>query len=114
MVHRVVLSLVFASIVSIPPAGFAQDASGLDSLTVQKATHDPDRDGALIGAAVGGLALGLYWSRSDCCPAIGFTFGAIVGGLAGMVVGGLIDASDAFEDDPPDPPPSPEEREGRR
>ncbi|CAN5202452.1 hypothetical protein BH18GEM1_BH18GEM1_19120 [soil metagenome] len=50
--------------------------SGQEATTV---SHDPDSDGAFLGGAIGALGLGL------------------VGGLAGLVIGGLIDASDAFE-----------------
>lgn len=64
------------------------------------ASHDPDREGALIGAVVGaatGAMIGYFSSRSSGFGTLGAILGAVPGLLAGMVVGAAIDASDAFE-----------------
>lgn len=99
-------------------------ADPLDSETraPQAATHDPDSDGALIGAGIGAAAGIIIVCRGICSPAAGeglgafaFTIGAVVGGLAGLVVGGLVDAADPLTDRqaamppdtaPPAPPPN--------
>jgi hypothetical protein len=61
-------------------------------------THDPDYDGALIGAAVGAVGLSVILAArcggGDYCAGAGVFLGAPIGGLAGLVLGGLVDAAD--------------------
>lgn len=67
--------------------------------TANVATHDPDVDGALIGALVGagsmaalvGVACG-----GNLCE-LGFAGGILVGSVAGLVVGGAVDAADPLQ-----------------
>jgi len=65
------------------------------------ASHDPDSDGALIGAAVGALAGILVVCHGICLAGGEFgpfplLYGVLIGGLPGLVVGALVDAADPF------------------
>ncbi|MBW3660793.1 MAG: hypothetical protein KY397_04070 [Gemmatimonadetes bacterium] len=69
--------------------------------------HDPDRDGALLGGALGAVGLGLFFCVrvEDRYCSLGLLMGGVIGGVAGLVAGGAIDASDAFESAEEESPP---------
>jgi len=79
-----------------PGLAHRHDASAPATASSAAITHDSDADGALIGAAVGagGLSVILYVTCDGGPCGAGVLPAVLIGGLAGLVVGGLLDAAD--------------------